>query len=379
MKVSVVLATALAAAVTAAAGVWMDVRQDREFRRLLAEGDLALAQGRTSEAIEAFSGALAFKPESMVAHLKRGETYRRRGDHDLRAALRDAREANELDPTAPQPLELLGDIESALGRNESAIAYYDRCLQLDDHGARVLYKLALAQVKNGEPSLAIAPLGRALLLDDRFAEARYLLGVALRAGGRTDAAQNELRRAIALKGTLIPAREELADLYQSRGRTRDAIEQLEAIAALEPDEPERLVHVASLYARSGRHDAAVLTLARATERHPGSPAVVMALGRLWIDVASVDDDEVAIAKAVTVLQPLAGSPDATSESLSLFGHALLMAGRPAEAERVLQQAVTRQPLDPKAYRYLEEAARRLGHGTLARQAASRYALFDSGG
>jgi hypothetical protein len=72
----VVLVTALVALVTAATVVWMEVRQEREFRRLVAEGDAALDANRTSEAIEAFSGALAFKPDSMLAHLQRAETYR---------------------------------------------------------------------------------------------------------------------------------------------------------------------------------------------------------------------------------------------------------------------------------------------------------------
>src|SRR5687768_4947208 len=136
MKWSVVLATALAALVTVTTVVWMEVRQEREFRRLVAEGDAALDANRTSEAIEAFSGALAFKPDSMLAHLQRAETYRRRGAADLTAALRDAREAHTLDPTAPQPIELLGDISSAMEQYDAAVRHYDSYLQLDDEIGR---------------------------------------------------------------------------------------------------------------------------------------------------------------------------------------------------------------------------------------------------
>ena len=67
------------------------VRQDREFQRLIAAGDAALAADRTFEAIEAFSGALTLKRESMLAYLKRGDAYRRQGE--LTAALRDLRQA----------------------------------------------------------------------------------------------------------------------------------------------------------------------------------------------------------------------------------------------------------------------------------------------
>jgi hypothetical protein len=40
---------------------WIDVRQQREFRRLIASGDAALARDQTIAAIEAFSGAMALR------------------------------------------------------------------------------------------------------------------------------------------------------------------------------------------------------------------------------------------------------------------------------------------------------------------------------
>ena len=379
VKWPVVLATALAALVTATTVVWMEVRQEREFRRLVAEGDTALEAGRTSEAIEAFSGALAFKPGSMLAHLQRAETYRRRGSEDLPAALRDATEANALDPTAPQPIELLGDINSAMGRYDEAVKHSDSYLQLDDDSTRVMYKLALAHVRRRQPKAAIEPLRQALTLDKAFAEAHYLLGVALRDIGKPDEAIASLNRAVELNAALVPAREQLAEIYASRGRPRDALVQLEALAALEPDRPGRVVQVASALTRTGQHDAAVLTLRRAAERHPNTPDLMAALGRAWMATADDMGDPVALAKAIEALQPLTRRPEATSETLALLGEALLMAGRVVDAERVLQQAVTRQPVAPIAYRHLAEAARRRGRGAAAREAESRYARLVSGG
>ena len=39
-----------------------------------------MGEDQTYGAIEAFSGALALKRDSMLAYLKRGDTYRRRGE-----------------------------------------------------------------------------------------------------------------------------------------------------------------------------------------------------------------------------------------------------------------------------------------------------------
>jgi tetratricopeptide (TPR) repeat protein len=370
----VVLVTTVAAIVTATTLVWMEVRQEREFRRLIALGDEALDADRTSEAIEAFSGALAFKPDSMLAHLQRAETYRRRGERNLAAALRDAREAHTLGPTAPQPIELLGDIHSAMGRYDEAIGFYDEYLRLDDRGTRVLNKLAMAQVRSGRARDAIMPLRRAIELDDQSAESHYLLGLARRDTGRADEALSALNRAVSLNGALIPAREALAGIHLARGRPREAVEQLEAIAALQPL-PGRLVDVALALAHSGQRDAAVVTLRRAAEKHPDSPLVVTALGRVWLETAVADEDPVALRKALTALQPLARRPEATGEVLALHGEALLLSDQVTEAERTLQQAVTRLPVAPSAYLHLAEAARRRGHIEIARNAEARYALL----
>ena len=65
-----------------AAGVYGYTLSERErsYRRLIADGDAALARDNTSAAIEAFSGAITLKGESMLGYLKRGQTYRRRGE-----------------------------------------------------------------------------------------------------------------------------------------------------------------------------------------------------------------------------------------------------------------------------------------------------------
>ena len=373
VKRPVVIAVAAAAIVAAASFVWVEVRQEREFRRLVNVGDAALAEEQTFVAIEAFSGALTLKPASMLAHLKRGDAYRRGGE--LTAALRDLGEAATLDATAPQPLELLGDVNSAMGRHERAAELYQRYIQLDDRATRVLYKLAAAHVRQGQSSRAIDALRKAVALDDGFAEAHYLLGMTLRTEKRHSDALRALTRAVALNTGFIAAREELADLYGELGRVREAIEQLEALAALEPGRAERLVTVGLTYARVGRPEAAILTLGRAAERYPESPSVYTALGRVWLDTAASSQDTVAMTKAIEALERAANRADATSETLTLYGRALLLSGDAAGAERVLQQAVARLPLEPAAYRYLADAANQLGHIPIARNAQQRYAAL----
>jgi tetratricopeptide (TPR) repeat protein len=369
--------TVAAVGVMALAGslafLWLDARQQREYRRLLTAGDEAVARGQTLEAIEAFSGALTLKPDSMIARLMRGETYRQRGEFS--SAVRDLTEAATLDPSAPRPLELRGDVHAAMGQYEAAAGDYERSLRLDDRAPRVVYKLGLAHYRNGNIPAAIEALRRAVSLDERLAHAHYLLGLCLRGGRPREEAERALLRAVELDPTLAAAREELVALYTASGRPRQAIEQLEALSALEPTRPERLVNVGLAYARLGRQDAAVLTLGRAAERHPDSAIVYTALGRVWLETAEGHDDRVALNKAVEALASVADRPDATSEALTLYGRALFLSGSNAAAERVLRRATEQFPVEPAAFTYLAMAARRLGHTAIVKEAEARHAAL----
>jgi len=382
MKRLVVVSVGLAALVAGVVLAWYAVRQEREFQRLIAAGDAALASDQTYGAIEAFSGALALKGDSMVAHLKRGDTYRRRGE--LPAALRDLRDAASLDPSAPRPVELLGDVNTAMGHYQRAADYYRTFIELDDRSPRVLYKLALAYYRNGQIQEAIAPLRSAIAINDRFTEAHYLLGMCLRDRGEHEEALRALTRASEINPAFAAAREELVDLFERAGRQQNALDQLEALAALEPARAERLISVGLAYARWGRTDAAILTLGRAAERYPDQPAVYTAIGRVWLDAAEPRNDRladrVALGKAIEALEPIAAAATASSEALALYGRAMLLSGDARAAERILLQAAGRPPVDPETFRRLADASQRLGHLAVARDALLRYvALADERG
>jgi len=370
MRRLLVVSVGLAALTVGVVVAWYAVRQEREFQRLIAAGDAALAEDQTYGAIEAFSGALALKRDSMLAHLKRGDTYRRRGE--LEAALRDLREAAAIDPSAPRPIELLGDVNAAMGRHERAAEHYRAFTQLDDRSPRVLYKLALAHYRSGQIERAVEPLRTAVALDDRLAEAHYLLGMCLRERSDEDGALAALARAVEITPAFAAAREELADLHERAGREPAAMEQLEALAALEPARPERLISVGRAYARWGRTDTAILTLGRAAERFPDAAGVYTALGRVWLEGAELRSDRVALGKALEALERHASSADASSETLMLYGRAKFLAGDITDAERILLQAAAKPPVEPIAFRYLADAAERLGHLAGAQDALRRY-------
>jgi len=376
VKLAGLLTIVAALVVVVATVAWNGLRQDREFHRLITGGEVALAADQTFLAIEAFSGALALRPDSMLAHLKRGDAYRR--GEEFTAALRDLHGAVALDPSATKPRELLGDVSFAMGRDGRAIEHYEAYLALDERSPRVLYKLGLARFRRRECPDAVPPLRAALALDDSLAEAHYALALCLQATSPADAIL-ELSRAIELEHSFLRAREELARVLMMLGRTREALDQFEALSLLEPSSPVRALAVSLAEARLGRLDAAISTLGKAAGRYPGNPTVYAALGRVWLDRATNESDEAALAKALEALQLAAASPAVTGESLGLYGRVLFLSGDLQAAERVLEQARTRLPIEPVRLLDLASVSETLGHLAAARSALIDYAALAPAG
>jgi tetratricopeptide (TPR) repeat protein len=347
--------------------------KERTYRQQVADGDAALARDDAEAAIQAFSGAITLKPDSMLGYLKRGQTYRRRGD--LLAAARDLRKASEIDPTATRPLEELGDafLAETPHRYQAAADRYEAYVALDNRAPRVLYKLAYARYNDRHVTDAIKALQASLALDDNSAEAHYLLGLCQRDAQQPELARKALERSIELQPALLQAREELADLYGAMGRIDSRLDQLEALSALDP-RLSRDITLGLAYAKAGQHERAVMTLGRAAERYPDQPYAYVALGRVWLEIAQARRDRVALNKALEALQGSAGR-DESSEAMTLFGRALLLNSDPVSAERMLQNATRRLPVDPLAYFYLAEAAERQAHYGVARQALLDYAAL----
>ncbi len=360
----------LALAVAGGAAAYQAVAQ-RNYSALLNRGDTALRDDLTFNAIEAYSGAIAVRPDSMLAYLRRGQTYLRRGDRgDLDAAARDFRTAARLDPTATRPLEALGDALFQSQIYARAASAYERCVRLDDRSARVTYKLSLARYRDRDVDGAIAALKDTVRLDDRLADAQYLLGVCLRERRRLPDALAALEKALALAPGHVPAREELADLYGSLDRHGEELDQLQILAGLDRDRVTRQVAIGLAHARAGRWDLAVLTLSGALERSPNEPEIYRALGKVWLERPR--DDRAFLSKAREALQRVASSPAATSETLTLYGRALLQEGDVDGAEHALQQATLRFPIDPQALLLYASTAEKQSHLDPARQALIQY-------
>jgi tetratricopeptide (TPR) repeat protein len=362
----VLVVGALAVLTALGVGFAQQLERDGRYRSLLAEGERALAAGQTYLAIETFSGALALRPESMVAYYRRGEAYQAQRQYDR--AVGDLREAARLSPEAPEPLVALGDLFNERGEPALAAEWYGQAAErLQDADPALLYRWALALYRAGSPVAARGPLRQALGRDDSLASAHYLLGLVHRDAQEFDEAMASLERAVRLVPTHVAAREELADLYRAHGRPADELAELETIRTLDRT-ADRDVAIALAYLRQGQFDRAQTVLEAARAAAPSDSRVGLAIGRVLLARAEASEDRGAAAKALIVLDRALGGTAPRSQGLALFGRALYLTGDAAAAERILREAVATSPVDTESFGFLADAAERLGHAAVARDA-----------
>ena len=365
LRARIALAAALLAAAVGGTALFQRFNSDRQYRRLLSAGEDALAAGESYRAVEAFSGALAFRPKSMVAYLRRGEAYR--AQHRDEEAIRDWREATRLAPETPQPLVALGDLFDARGEFSQSAQWYGRAAErLKDEDPSLLYRLALARYRAGAPAAAIDPLQRAVARNDASAESHYLLGLLYRDTNSRGRAIQAIETALAIEPDLTPAREELADLYHAEGRVVDEMAQLQILAR--DGQTIRKVAIGLAEARQGQLDAALGTLTGALELDQNDSRVLLAIGRVYIARAERGRDAGAIQRAMAALERALGGTARRSEGLALYGRALSLSGNDTEAERILTDAVATSPVTAEAFGFLADAAEHLGHSVIARDA-----------
>lgn len=370
------LALLLLALAGGGVATYQAVARDRNYRAQITRGDASLKARKTFDAIEAYSGAIVLRPGSMLGYLRRGEAYLQRGDLEL--AARDLGKAAALDPTAPRPLEDLGDAQYRRERFAQAAQSYETRLKLDERSALVSYKLALARYRTGDLDSALAAIDQALKLDDDMADAYYLRGMCLRERRQWPEAVEAFERAVALAPASTPPREELADAYGMLDRRADEVEQLQALAALDPDHAEREVALGLAQARSGHWDLAVLTLSGAIEKAPGEPLLYLALAETWLNRPRDKNERVYLSKAREALERVSALPTASSTVLLLYGRALLQENDVDIAEQTLLDATRRFPVDPQALAEYAVLAERQGHLDSARTALVAFDQLSAG-
>jgi choline-sulfatase len=231
-------------------------------------GNVHAARGRTVEAIDFFTRALALKPDDEMAVINMANAYRN------------------------------------LGRDEEALVGYRRFLQLDPRNAQVRYEAAQILIDRGELDEASGLLREALTLEPKLAAARNALGVVAIRRGDFAGAEREIRGALQQKPDVRLAHFNLAVLAEERGDTRAAVAEYQQEIAEHPNSSFKAAfNLGRLLGRLGDRQGHERELRRAIDINPRFAEGCFYLAKLYLDQGREFDEAIALAKRGLDLGP----------------------------------------------------------------------------
>jgi len=278
---------------------YRDYQRAREARRAESLGDVyhrgvdAQLSGRADAALQIYEELLTRDPGHAQAHARLGELALERGD--AKGALVHHLDALRGEERPDLLLAAAGDFRRT-GRPEEAAALLERLLARDhDHGAalRALRDLAVAE---GQWQRALGAQERIVALGSgerrpeqaMLAGIQYELGRALLAQGQVQPAIARFRDALRSQSDFVPAIISLGDAHRAAGDSREALRVWERAVEIHPELP-LLARLEQAYRVEGRPTRMIALYQAASARAPESVPLAFALGRVYFELAMLDE------------------------------------------------------------------------------------------
>jgi lipopolysaccharide assembly protein B len=253
----------------------------------------AQLSGRAEAAAQIYEELLKRDPDHAQAHARLGELALARGDakgalvHHL-----DALRGEE------QPELVLAAAEDfrRTGRPDEAAALLERLLARDHDHPAALQALRELSMAGGQWQRALGAQERIVALgsgDRRQEQAtlagiHYELGRALLAEGQSQAALSRFREALRFQSDFLPAVVTLGDAQVAAGDSREAVRVWERAVETQPELP-LLARLEQTYRIEGRPTRMIALYQAACTRAPDSVPLAFALGRVYFELAMLDE------------------------------------------------------------------------------------------
>ncbi len=160
-------------------------------------GDQFFAQGKYTEAIEAYSDKLKFDKNDVRVLYNRGRAYEELGNYEL-AAL-DFESALDIEPNNFQALLSLSNLNHKEKKYTTALLYANKAADISGAPAMASFMKARAQHQLGDTKEALKSYGQAIQIDKEFGQAYYNRGLLKIATGRIGSACEDFQLAVALE------------------------------------------------------------------------------------------------------------------------------------------------------------------------------------
>ncbi len=242
--------------------------QPEQALALVAQAQLALADGAVEKALQLFSQAVALDPASAELREEYGLALASLGLSDR--ALAELRVAKELSPEGEAVFGLLA-AQAASSKEElqHAVTHLEKGLSYPPYAERVRQVLVQSYLRMGQGDQAWTLLEPLLAEEPENPQLRLWAGQALRMQGRLAEAEGHLRQARGAQGLANQATGELVEVLAQQGKYKEAAELLgEAVKRGGAPTLPGLVRWATLLLRAQEVDQASKVLDEALQRDP---------------------------------------------------------------------------------------------------------------
>jgi arylsulfatase A-like enzyme/Flp pilus assembly protein TadD len=228
---------------------------------------------RFEEAIEAFRKALELKPDDSFAVINVANTFQAMGRTD-------EAEKFVLDHVArgfedSQFYFLLGNLRGQRNEPDKAIAYFEKCLELNPRSASAYNAMAAVYINrdgDGDLARAEARLAAAAAINPTLMSLRYNTAQVREKQGRLAEAADLYLQEIQDSPKSYKALYNLSRVYRQMGREDEEFETLRKTMEVEPDFPLAYFYAARILLRRGRDYEEAIALARKGIELRPSPA-----------------------------------------------------------------------------------------------------------
>jgi tetratricopeptide (TPR) repeat protein len=309
-------------------------------------GEAYEKQGSADKAATAFQQALKINPRliapvTKLAQLSAGPL------HNKEKALAYAKKARELAPADPQVAGILGRVAYQTGNFTWSYSLLQEAVRQRANDASLLHDLAWAAYSLGKVNEARDAMQKVLTNNPDSSQAadakKFVPFTALDQNPKElTAAENDVQKELKSNPEYVPALMAQAALQAQHGRVKPAIETYTHVLRRFPDFAPAQKHLASLYAQDPSTVALAYDLAtKALKTLPDDPELAELLGRLSYERKEYP-------RAIQLLQESARKRPLDADSLFYLGMSQLQTRQKAEAQGILNQALTAGLQDPMA-------------------------------
>ena len=230
------------------------------------QGAVLQELGQLDLSIEAYSKALAIKPNYTAAYYNMGNALKEQGR--LEEAIEAYNKALAIKPDHSDASYNMAYTFQEQGKLEEAIATYKKVLAIKPDYVDAYNNMGNALKEQGKLEEAIAAYNKALAIKPDYVDAYNNMGVALKEKWKLGEAIEAYKKALAIKPDYADVYNNMGNALQEQGSLEEAIEAYNKALAIQPDHAEAYYNMGYTFQEQGKLEEAIATYNKAIALKP---------------------------------------------------------------------------------------------------------------